>query len=404
MATPDHSYTLSQYAHDGLATLIGRTPSRATTSRRGPQFTVAPNGAIAPTLDRTPQHHEGLSFALRELAIEFNYEDWTPAPNTHVDPPSYYTLFDKDYAKAVAEDDRSYKELPQWEKQERDKQLALRRFTDTLRPHYYNPSPKHAQQHTEPAVYYQSAPSRYSLSLPPFVREYYAALLAYHRIPLPVGTRHPNNLTTHVSACLEAIGSGHLRPPDDYLKYTTKINPRKRRIASESRARRLYGNFAGTPYLRAKDDKWRPIPPLNTPDAYLQYTQDDIDACYKQDLRDIAQEVLQLRPDLHEPDANITAPWPSRPIAPPPVRRAEITATGALKRRIEQATSSTSQNTMPQYLYKGRDITGAVDEALQAAPRAHPAIAAEWGIPLYMLKRLATRERVRQEIASHGND
>jgi hypothetical protein len=381
MATQDHNYTLTPHSYERLLQLTGQAqPSKATAQRRGPEYTISATGQPTQSALNTERRPEGLSFALRELAIQYDPQEWTPRPDKYTG--LYYTPLDLDYMRAASEDDTPFSDLPNWEQQERTLQLSLRRFTDARKPTRYSPS-------------------RYSLSLPSFVREYYASFLIIHSIPLPKFVRHPNNLTTQVSWVLEAIGSGHLTPPDGYLEYTTRANPRKRRIVSAERARKLYGNFAGTPYLRAKDDKWRPIPPLNTPDAHLSYTQEDIDACYKQDLRDIAQEILALRPDLHEPTL-AGPPWPSRPT--PPVRQPlQATATGALRRRLQHAQQTLV--TKPQYLYKGRDVTGAVDEALQAPPQAHMSIATDYGLPLYILKRLATRERVRQEVAvSHGND
>lgn len=382
MATPDHSYTLSPFAYERLLALTTQSqPSRATQSRHGPQFTVSTTGATVAAEFKTERRHEGLSFALRELAIQYEPAEWQPAPDKYTG--LYYTPLDRDYMQAAADDDTPFKDLPQWEQQERALQLSLRRFTDARTIKHYSPS-------------------RYSLSLPDFVRQYYASFLIVHSIPLPPKVRHPNNLTTQVSWVLEAIGTDHLRPPDGYLQYTSKANPRKRRVISAERARKLYGNFDGTPYLRAKDDQWRPIPSLAIQDAHLQYTQADIDACYRQDLKDLAQEVLALRPDLHEPlPGVVTSRWPTHPT--PPVRQPlQTTATGALRRRLQHAQQTLV--TKPQYLYKDRDVTGAVEEALQAPQHEqHVAIAADYNIPLYMLKRLATRERIRREVANRGD-
>lgn len=381
---------LSQLAYDTLyQQLVAdvKQPTRATVYRRreASRGSVTYNGSVMDYRDTssTTQPKEGLSWALTQLARVYDLDAWCPTPkqyNYHSQPllPLFYTPQDHTYLQAIANDPNPTPddELPDWEVQERLYQLQLQ------------PAPR-------------------SLCLDTYVRQYYADLAAYNNIPPRPRATHPNSLTSRVSLALEAIGTGHLELPvnKDKMVYQAVVNAtnmkKSHTVMGASHKAKLYGNFEGTPYMRAKDDQWRPIPSLVGPDAHLKYTQQDIDACYKQGLEDLALLVLAQRPDLHVP---ATARPKKAQLSTPTVRGDNLSlATRARKYRLTHTVPAE-----PVYLYKGRDVSEAVQEAYderytKGIPLARMVtIMKDYGIPYLALYNLVQRKHAQQVMNQHA--
>lgn len=376
MATPRHNYTLSKYAYDGLLTLSHKQPARSTLNRRTPQPVY--NGAtvdyhIDTNLDT--QRYEGLSHALIQIARNYDFSQWTPAPTTSPNQaPSYYTRYDAAYMHEAEQDDTPWDELSVGEQQDRQREISLLRRKPTRRDKWIA--------------------RRYGLCLPTDIRNYYSNLLAFYNIPLVPDTTHIRSLTTRVSCCLEAIGSKHLQPPAGYQIVTNEPNLRKNKLAATGRSRepRKYGNHSHEP--------WMPKTHRRLPRSLQEYTQADVDYCCDNHLQDLAEEAVQLNPELCLP-SHIQ-----------PVRRDEITA--STHSHTKYAITSNDQlvlarayhrehvailDTQQPYFYRDRNITGAVLEALDYSP-VPQSLADEWKIPLYLLRRLATKERIRRQYAT----
>jgi hypothetical protein len=359
MATKGHNYTVSPYAQSNLLqTLCLKPKSRATVNRT----------ALVPTYDGIvvryynaddAQHREGLAHALIQLHRNYDLTDWTARQDSTT--KLYYRLPDRQYLQDALEDPTEWNDLSVVEQQDRLLEVATKR---TVRP--YTSRGKHKAH-------------RINLCLPHDTRMYYANLLAYHHIPLYPTTKHHNSLTAHVSSALEAIGSGHLMPPEGFQVDVTEPNLRKRRLTAKSvPGRRKYGNHAGTPWMPRE---WRKLPSMSEP-----WTQADVDWAANNNLADLAREAVLINPSLSLPEG----------VSPAPESTSKPTAKG-----VYEPPRLREPHTDMCYMYKGRNISGAVAEALPLKP-VPEALAIEWGIPVWMLRRLVTRERVRRQLNESG--
>lgn len=388
-----HNYTVTHEARQGLYQLFAAAtaPSRSTLWARRPTGSIDAFGKPVYEGYRA-SHVEGLSHALISLARASDFDDWLPNPQVpmYLTTPGTKALFynppDIEYLKDATQDSAPWAALPNSEKQDRLKELARVRGWHPERATRVNKT----LNKVSPAGY-----SNLALSLPNDIRRYYHNLRMFFGIPLLPGCRTPNSLTTSVGMVLEAIGTKHLYPSAAYLHLIAEPNPRKSYAARQSRAARqthTYGNHAHTPYI-AKE--WRALPLL------ANFTQADVDYCYREDnyasLHDLAEEAAALNPSLILP----TAPQPSTtaPVSGDPSYDADTSPTRAKPHidLVPQPSTST-------YHYKGRDVTGYILEAHRlhyhpTSPQTYPqlqGLADKAQLPLYMLRKLATREYVRR--------
>lgn len=392
-AIHSHNYTVSAAAKDHLIELFaaaaqsGIQTARKRATRQRPTIMISADGRVVP-MD-APSHSTrravGITHALRQLQRTYDLTDYIPKPSIpyYLTTPGTTSLFynppDLEYLELAEQDSTSWNDLPNWEREDRLKELNRKRGWHPDRPGFHS--------------------GNLSLSLPNDTRRYYHSLRVFHNIPLLPGCRRPESLTMSVSTVLEAIGTGHLELPADYIYAISTPN---KRLASALRIRlnnnygvghgRKYGNHTGEAYMQRE---WRSLPLLEN------FTQDDVDYCLRPDnrssLADVAVEACALNPSLVLP-SNIA------PVIGDPTTT--TTAASRAKPHIDLVPASPSR----EYLYKGRDVTQVVNLAIEAHylnpepvsfPKLAP-LAAEHGLPLYMLQRLATREWVRRTLAEES--
>lgn len=396
----NHNYTISYEAKQGLLSLFAAAvkPSRTTIWAHVPTGFIGADGQPVFEHSHRSNHVEGLSHALIQLARASDFDDWLPNPTIpmYLTTPGTKALFynppDLSYLQEASQDITPWSELPSFEQQDRLAELRRKR---AWHPERVSRVP------STPQVNYIPKPAGYSnlnLSLPNDIRRYYHNLRLFHHIPLLPGCRHPHNLTTSISVVLEALGTGHLYPSAAYLQLISEPNPRKTYAAKHSasaRHTRTYGNHAHTSFI-IKD--WRALPVLS------QFTQADVDYCYREDnypsLADLAQEACALNPILQLPSSPVTV----TPAAGPPPPQAPVSG-GRAKPHIDLVPTPPATTPTPSYTYhyKGRDVTATVIEAYTAHynppyptfPQLR-SLAVKADLPLYMLQRLATREYVRR--------
>lgn len=366
-------YTLSQRAHNHLIELFARKPSKPTVWRRGPVFEYDGFGSTTNVNPVRPKY-EGVGWALTCIARSFGYQDWAPKPDkqTHL----YYNPLDQTYLDQVQQD--------------------LKNDPDSLS--------NNEQLDYEAELL--NTRHQYGLSLDQSTRFYYSNLLTYLHIELPTrpSLASPriapvrNSLTTRVSFCLEAIGTGHILPPPGYQLAIQEPNHRKdptkaTRLASliqsvgtdeqkAKYAKRIYGNLSHTSY---EQKEWRRLP-----SKVSNFTQADVDYCCQPHVRleDLAQEACTLNPSLtYQPKRDV----PSIPITNKDDRE--------LYHR-QSATQPTATQSTSLHTYRGIDITEAVLKVYdlhynQGKPFtvAHQIVQVEYPtIPYNQLRQLAARE------------
>lgn len=363
-------YTLSQRAHNHLIELFARKPSKPTVWRRGPIFEYDGFGSTTNVNPVRPKY-EGVGWALTCIARSFSYQDWTAKPDkqTHL----YYNPVDQAYLDQIQQDLKDDPDcLSNNERLDYENELLNLRY-------------------------------QYGLSLDQPTRAYYSNLLTYLHIELPTrpSLASPriailrDSLTTRVSFCLEAIGTGHILPPPGYQLAIQEPNHRKdptksTKLASliqavgtdEQKAKygkRLYGNLSHEFY---EQKEWRRLP-----SKVSQFTQADVDYCCLSHVRleDLAQEACALNPSLtYNPVRDVPSQLP------------------AVLSNIDDRDlyhRQTVQSTTP-HTYRGIDITEAVLKVYdlhynqgKSFTLAHQIVQAEYPtIPYNQLRQLAARE------------
>lgn len=353
-------YTLSDRAYNSLVEKLTRPQSRMSQWRHANEMEIDAFGrpTVVNATQQTNTYRQGLSWALTCLVRSFDLDEWTAKPDKHTG--LFYDPVDMSYLASIADDP--------------DPTPLTPRQLDDLN------AEKSLLRHS------------HTLALDKSARAYYSNLLVKLHISLPtkptaynpVIAKQRDNLTTRVSFCLEAIGTGHIGLPVTYRLAVDQPNLRKARTAKQGKGRRLYGNKTGEAYM---PKEWRRLPA-----DLSNWTQQDVDYALLPHVKllDLACEACQLNPSLSLPSnlEGLTS-----------IQQKAVADTRKAQAKPERWTLPYVQ---APHTYKGRDVTEAVLQAYtlyyeKGIPfTAMTHLCEDYKIPYNNLRILTHREAIQR--------